>query len=67
MIRLATEAYAAYVRATGSQLDQSVGLLSISSSSFSTLQSLFLEINGVILPLYVSYQPSHPGCRSLLS
>lgn len=53
LIYLASEGYAAYVKATGSQLDHTVGLLAISPSNYLALESLFFNINGVRLQLYM--------------
>ncbi|KAL5527985.1 hypothetical protein ACEPAG_6786 [Sanghuangporus baumii] len=44
LIFLATDAYNTYVSLTGATLDDSVGLLSISSSDYENLQSLFFNI-----------------------
>lgn len=46
LVLLATDAYNAYVSATGATLDNSVGLLRISSSQFSSLQDLTFNIGG---------------------
>lgn len=47
LLYLATDAYDAYVDATGATLDSATGLLSISASQFDALESLFFDINGV--------------------
>ena len=47
LLYLATDAYDAYVSATGATLDSTTGLLSISASQFDALESLFFDINGV--------------------
>ncbi|KAF8346650.1 aspartic peptidase A1 [Amanita rubescens] len=56
LIYLASEGYAAYVKATGSQLDHSVGLLAISPRKYSSLKSLFFIINGVPFELTANAQ-----------
>ena len=47
LLMIATDAFKKYQTATGGVPDQSTGLLSISSSQFSTLESLFIEVGGV--------------------
>ena len=47
LILLATDAYKAYVSATGATPDSSTGLLTISNSQYSQLESLFFEAGGV--------------------
>jgi len=61
LIYLASEGYAAYVKATGSQLDHTVGLLAISPKNYLALKSLFFIINGVRLQLYMLHQILNQG------
>lgn len=51
LLYLATDAYDAYVDATGATLDSTTGLLSISAEQFLSLKSLFFDINGVTYEL----------------
>ncbi|OCB89084.1 acid protease [Sanghuangporus baumii] len=46
LLYLATDAFQAYQRATGATLDQTTGLLKLSASEYSNLQSLFFQIGG---------------------
>jgi hypothetical protein len=61
LIYLASEGYAAYVKATGSQLDHSVGLLTISPKRYLALKSLFFIIDGVRSQLHTLYQILNQG------
>ncbi|KIL59246.1 hypothetical protein M378DRAFT_1014703 [Amanita muscaria Koide BX008] len=47
LILLATDAYKAYVNATGATLDSDTGLLTITTANYANLKSLFFNINGV--------------------
>ncbi|KAG5638392.1 hypothetical protein H0H81_000288 [Sphagnurus paluster] len=47
LLLLASNAYNAYVKATGAVLDNNTGLLRITSANFAKLQSLFFTTNGV--------------------
>ncbi|TRM66649.1 aspartic peptidase domain-containing protein [Schizophyllum amplum] len=51
LLYLATDAYDAYVKATGGEYDNSVGLLRITSAQFDALESLFFSIGGVTYEL----------------
>ncbi|KAF9534255.1 aspartic peptidase A1 [Crepidotus variabilis] len=51
LILLATDAYNKYVSATGAVLDNATGLLQISPSQYSNLQSLFFNIGGTAFEL----------------
>ena len=52
LLLIASDALAKYQKATGATSDASTGLLAISSSGFSKLQSLYFKIGGVsLLPL----------------
>ena len=44
LVLLASDAYQAYVAAIGATLDPNVGLLSINSTAYSALQSLFFTV-----------------------
>ncbi|KAH9931674.1 acid protease [Epithele typhae] len=46
LLLLATDAFQAYQKATGATIDQTTGLLTLSESQFSDLQSLFFSIGG---------------------
>lgn len=46
LISLALDAYNLYVKATGAVLDEGTGLLSITSSQYGDLESLFFDIGG---------------------
>ncbi|KAG6893746.1 hypothetical protein C0992_008773, partial [Termitomyces sp. T32_za158] len=46
LLYIATDAYNRYCSATGAVLDGTTGLLRITSSQFSNLESLFFTING---------------------
>ncbi|KAG7452252.1 aspartic protease [Guyanagaster necrorhizus] len=47
LVYIASDAFAKYKTATGATLDSSTGLLRITSSQYSSLSSLFFNINGV--------------------
>ncbi|KAI0797337.1 aspartic proteinase precursor [Irpex lacteus] len=47
LVLLATDAYNAYVNATGAVLDSTTGLLNITSAQYEKLDSLFFELGGV--------------------
>lgn len=47
LVLIATNAYDKYVSLTGASLDESTGLLKISSTKYSSLQSLFFNIGGI--------------------
>ncbi|KAJ7267095.1 aspartic peptidase A1, partial [Mycena rebaudengoi] len=47
LLLIASNAFAAYTRATGAVMDTATGLLRITPAQFSILQSLFFTINGV--------------------
>lgn len=47
LLLIATDALAIYQNQTGSSLDSTTGLLTLSSSNFQKLQSLYFNINGV--------------------
>lgn len=51
LILLATQGYNAYVKATGAKLDETTGLLKITSSQFSALQNLNFDIGGTTFAL----------------
>ena len=46
LLLLATDAFQAYQQATGAQLDNTTGLLTLTESQFNNLQSLFFNIGG---------------------
>lgn len=46
LLYLASDAFSAYQKATGATLDNTTGLLKLSSSEFSNLKSLFFTIGG---------------------
>ncbi|KAG6837334.1 hypothetical protein H0H93_011429 [Arthromyces matolae] len=56
LVYIATDAYNRYRSATGAVLDSTTGLLRITSSQFSSLQSLFFTINGVAFELTANAQ-----------
>ena len=47
LILMATNAFDAYVKATGATQDQTTGLLTISNENFNNLESLFFNIGDV--------------------
>lgn len=47
LILMATDAFDAYVQATGATQDQTTGLLTLSNDNFNNLQSLFFNIGDV--------------------
>ena len=51
LIYLASDAFSAYQQATGASLDESTGLLKLTSDQYDNLQSLFFEINGTTFEL----------------
>lgn len=49
LVLIASDAYRRYVSATGAVLDNTTGLLKITSAQYATLKSLYFHINGVII------------------
>ncbi|KAF8267324.1 family A1 protease [Lactarius quietus] len=47
LVLIATDAFQKYQEATGATLDQNTGLLTLTSSQFENLQSLFFDIGGI--------------------
>ncbi|KAG6830096.1 hypothetical protein H0H92_002269 [Tricholoma furcatifolium] len=56
LIYIASDAYNRYVSATGATLDGTTGLLTITSAKYSSLQSLYFNINGASFELTASAQ-----------
>jgi len=56
LLLIATSAFQAYQKATGATLDQTTGLLKLSSSEFSNLDSLFFQIGDTSFELTANAQ-----------
>lgn len=56
LLMIATDAFQAYVKATGATEDSTTGLLTITSSQLSNLQSMFFNIGGVTYELTANAQ-----------
>ena len=48
---IADDAFTRYQKATGSEEDETTGLLRLGNSQFSSLQSLFFQFEGVRVPI----------------
>ncbi|THH09752.1 hypothetical protein EW146_g8592 [Bondarzewia mesenterica] len=56
LVLIASDAFAVYQKATGGTMDESTGLLTLTESQFSKLQSLFFNIGGVSYELTANAQ-----------
>ena len=57
LLLIATDAFQKYQAATGASHDSKTGLLTLTSSQFANLQSLFFEIGDVSFPTWHGSAP----------